>query len=73
MNRAERRALKKKIAPIAREVAKLELMAQDPEKKAEAEAKIEEIMEHLAIMEMMAVEDYIMSKGLLSNTPDNNE
>ena len=73
MNRAERRALKKKIAPLAREVVQLEILAKDPVKKAAAEARIEEIMEHLTIMEMMAIEDYIMSKDLLHNTKDSNK
>ena len=73
MNREERRALKKKIAPIAREVARLEKLAKNPAHKEEAEAKIEEIMERISIMEMMAIEDYIMSKGLLSNTSDSNK
>lgn len=67
MNRDERRALKKKLAPIARKVAYFENMAKDPNKKQEAEAKIAELMDSLSLMEMMAIEDYIMSKGLLKN------
>ena len=73
MNREERRALKKKMASKARQIAHLENMAKDPEKKAECEAKISEIMDSLSLMEMMAIEDYIMSKGLLNNFDTNNK
>ena len=67
MNREERRALKKKIAPKAKEIAALEIMARDPEKKDECEEKISAIIESMTLMEMMALEDYIMSKGLLED------
>jgi hypothetical protein len=67
MNREERRALKKKIAPQAKEIAALEIMARDPSKKAECEDKIGAIMERMTLMEMMALQDYIMSKGLLED------
>ena len=70
MNREERRALKKKIAPIAQTIANLELQAKDPIKKEQAEAKIGEIMESLTLIEMMAIEDYIISKGLLKESFD---
>lgn len=70
MNREERRALKKKIAPIAQTIANLELQAKDPVKKEQAEAKIGEIMESLTLIEMMAIEDYIISKGLLKESFD---
>lgn len=70
MNREERRALKKKIAPIAQTIANLELQAKDPAKKEQAEAKIGEIMESLTLIEMMAIEDYIISKGLLKESFD---
>ena len=71
MNRDERRALKKKLAPMARQIANLENQAKDPAKKAEAEAKIAELMDSLSLMEMMAIEDYIMSKKLLHNFDSN--
>ena len=67
MNRAERRALKKQIAPQAKQIATLEKLAHDPEKKAECEAQISTIMESMTLMEMMALQDYIMSKGLLED------
>lgn len=67
MNRAERRALKKQIAPQAKQIAALEKLARDPEKKAECEAQISTIMESMTLMEMMALQDYIMSKGLLED------
>lgn len=70
MNRAERRALKRKIAPQARFIAELEKQAKDPAKRAECEAKISEIMESMSLMEMMALQDYIESKGLLENNFD---
>ena len=73
MNRKERRTLKNKIAPIAKKVARYEIMARDPDKRQEAEIAIAEIMESLTIMEMMAVEDYIMSKGLLKDNFDSNK
>jgi hypothetical protein len=72
MNRAERRALKRKIAPQARLIVELEKQAQDPAKRADCEAKISEIMESMTIMEMMALQDYIESKGLLENNFDHN-
>ena len=67
MNREERRALKKKLAPLAREIVMLEKQAKDPQKKETAEQRISEIMESLTLMEMMAIEDYIVSKKLLQN------
>ena len=67
MNRDERRALKKKLAPLARKIAQLEMKAKDPSVKAQCEAQISEIMESLTLMEMMALQDYIESKGLLKN------
>ena len=67
MNRAERRALKKQIAPQAKQIAALEKLARDPEKKVECEAQISAIMESMTLMEMMALQDYIMSKGLLED------
>ena len=72
INRAERRALKKKIAPQARLIAELEKQAKDPAKRAECEAKISEIMESMSLMEMIALQDYIESKGLLENNFDHN-
>ena len=71
MNREERRALKKKLAPLAREIAMLENMAKDPAKKEQAEALIAEKMDSLSLMEMLAIEDYIMSKKLLNDFGNN--
>jgi hypothetical protein len=73
MNREERRALKKKLPPKAREIARLENLAKDPSKKEECEAQISAIMDSMSLMEMMAIEDYIMSKGLLNNFDTNNK
>lgn len=68
MSREDRRALKKKLASTAREVAKWERIAVDePERKSEAESAITAIMDRLTLMEMMALQDYIMSKGLLED------
>lgn len=71
MNRDERRALKKKLAPVAKEVAHWEIIGRDPARRAEAEDHICALMDGLTILEMMAIEDYIMSKGLLKNNFDN--
>ena len=67
MNREERRALKKKLAPLARKIAILEKQAKDPSMKATYEAQIAELMDSLSLIEMMALQDYIESKGLLKN------
>ena len=67
INREERRALKKKVANVAKRVAALEKIAQDPERREEAIAEIDQCFSSLSILEMMAVEDYIMSKGLLKD------
>ena len=67
MNREERRALKKKIAPLAKRIVVLEKQAKDPTMRATCEAQIAELMESLTLMEMMALQDYIESKGLLKN------
>lgn len=72
LNREDRRALKKRIAPIAKQVVALELRAKDPEQKEAAEAEISAIVERLSFMEMMALEDYIYSKGLLKNVNNGN-
>ena len=65
MNRDDRRNMKKRLAPIARRVVALEKQIKSGVNKAAAEAEISEIMEGLTLMEMMALEDYIMSKKLL--------
>ena len=74
MNREERRALKKKIAPQAREIAKWEKIALDnPSLKGRAEDEIAAIMSKMTLMEMMALQDYIMSKGLLEDNFDSSK
>lgn len=65
MNRDDRRNMKKRLAPIARRVVALEKQIKSGINTAAAEAEISEIMEGLTLMEMMALEDYIMSKKLL--------
>ena len=71
LNREQRRLLKKKIGPIAKYVAELEKKLQDlkneltPEQKQEYEDEIAKIMDSLTLMEMMAVEDLITSRGLI--------
>ena len=65
INREERRTLKKKIAPIAKEVARLEKNIKNQIEAEQSERRIEEIMEGLTILEMMAVEDYIYSHDLI--------
>lgn len=74
MSREDRRALKKKLASTAREVAKWERIAVDePARKSEAESAISAIMDRLTLMEMMALQDYIMSKGLLEDNFNRNK
>lgn len=65
MNREQRRNMKKRLAPIARRVAELEKNIKAGINAAAAEEEISAIMEGLSIMEMMALEDYIVSKKLL--------
>lgn len=68
LNREERRTLKKKIAPLAREIAKLEKQiaeATSTEEKQEYETIMSRIFDKLTMMEMFAIEDYITNKGLL--------
>ena len=68
LNRAERRVLKKKIAPIAREIAKLEKAikeATSTEEKQMYENTMTAIFNKLTMMEMFAIEDYINNKELL--------
>jgi hypothetical protein len=70
LNREQRRLLKKKLAPIAKEVAAIEniiKITKDTTEKEELEAQIAKIMEGLTLTEMMALEDYITNKGLLDN------
>lgn len=67
MNRDERRALKKKIAPTARRIAYLENQISQGIDKEQNEAEISSIIDSLTILEMLALEDYVMSKGLLNN------
>lgn len=65
MNREERRGMKNKIAPIAKKIVVLEKQIRRNENKEAAEAEIERLVSSLTLMEMMALEDYIASKGLL--------
>ena len=65
MNRKERRDMKNKLAPIARKVATLELQIKRGEHVEAAEAEIEQLISQLTLVEMIALEDYIASKGLL--------
>lgn len=67
MNRQERRRVQKRIAPIAKEIVRLELLAKEPEHKEKAEAEIEKIMLNLSMLEMIALEDYIYTHKLLNN------
>lgn len=65
MNRADRRQLKKRLAPIAKRIVELEKNIKNNINKEESEAEIEQIMNSLSMIEMMALEDYISSKQLL--------
>ena len=65
MNRADRRQLKKRLAPIAKRIVELEKNIKNNIHKEASEAEIEKIMNSLSMIEMMALEDYISSKQLL--------
>lgn len=65
MNREDRRALKKKLAPLAKEIVALEKQIKSGINTQDAEAQIEELVGKLNLVEMMALEDYIASKELL--------
>lgn len=65
MNREDRRAMKKTLAPIAKEIVALEKQIKRSENKEAAEARIEELVSKLTLVEMMALEDYIASNELL--------
>lgn len=65
MNREDRRAMKKILAPIAKEIVALEKQIKRGENKEAAEARIEELVSKLTLVEMMALEDYIASNELL--------
>lgn len=72
MNREDRRVLKKKLAPLARKIATLENQIKKGINVDKNEAEITSIIESLSLMEMMALQDYIESKGLLNNFDHNN-
>ena len=72
MNREDRRALKKKLAPLARKIATLENQLKKGINVDKNDAEITSIIESLSLMEMMALQDYIESKGLLNNFDHNN-
>lgn len=65
MNREDRRAMKKILAPLAKEIVALEKQIKRGENKEAAEARIEELVGKLTLVEMMALEDYIASNELL--------
>lgn len=65
MNREERRAMKKKLAPIARRIAFLEKQIKSGVDVDAATLEIEKLMSNLDMIEMMAIEDYIVSNHLL--------
>jgi hypothetical protein len=67
MNRDDRRKMKKRLAPIAKRVAFLEKQIKSGLNTEAAEAEISEIMDKLSMIEMMALEDYIVSNHLLDN------
>ena len=71
INRAERRKLKRKLAPTAKLSVELEKSIKEGKDVEACEARITEIIESLSILEMMALQDYIESKGLLNNFDQN--
>ena len=67
MNRDDRRKMKKRLAPIARRIALLEKQIKNNINVDAATLEIEQLMFGLDMIEMMAIEDYIVSNHLLDN------
>ena len=67
MNRDDRRKMKKRLAPIARRIALLEKQIKNNVNVDAATLEIEQLMSGLDMIEMMAIEDYIVSNHLLDN------
>ena len=67
MNRDERRKLKRRLAPIAKRIVELEKNIKNNYQREESEQEITDIMNSLSMIEMIALEDYIISKKLLDN------
>lgn len=67
MNRDERRKLKRRLAPIAKRIVELEKNIKNNYQREDSEQEITDIMNSLSMIEMIALEDYIISKKLLDN------
>lgn len=67
MNRDDRRKLKRRLAPIAKRIVELEKNIKNNYQREESEQEITDIMNSLSMIEMIALEDYIISKKLLDN------
>lgn len=67
MNRDDRRKLDEKLKPTIKRIVELEKNIKAGIDVEKSEAEISFIMEHLTMIEMFAVEDYIYRKNLLDN------
>ena len=67
LNRAQRKAMHKRLKPIAKRIVELEKQIKSGVNKDAAETEIAAIIEKLTMIEMFALEDYIYKKDLLDN------
>lgn len=67
LNRAQRKAMHKRLKPTIKRIVELEKQIKAGVNKEAAENEISAIMEKLTMVEMFAIEDYIYNKDLLDN------
>lgn len=67
MDREQRRAMHKRLMPKIKRIVELEKQIKAGINKSEAEDEMSQIFEHLTMVEMFAIEDYIYNHNLLDN------
>ena len=67
MNRAQRKAMHKRLLPKIKRIVELEKQIKAGINKEAAEDEITQIIEGCTMIEMFAIEDYISKKHLLDN------
>lgn len=67
MNRQDRRALDKKLKPTAKRIVELEKKIKAGIDVEKSQEEISFIINHLTMIEMFALEEYIYKKDLLDN------
>lgn len=67
MNRKDRRALDKKLKPTAKRIVELEKKIKAGIDVEKSQEEISFIINHLTMIEMFALEEYIYKKDLLDN------